>query len=305
VSDIVLWSYDASPFTQKTLRMLGLKGLAWRWVETPMMPPKDDLVALTGGYRGTPVMQIGADVYIDYQLIAAELEQRFPSPTLFPGGDRGLAFMLVKWSDAFFRTGLAVTIQLLAAQWPEAFLADRKHLFPDLDWNSAMRDSSHARSQFRVHAGLLDRQLGDGRSFLTGDAPGLADIQAHVFVWMARSYFTDVAATLLGAFVNVIAWEERMSRIGDGERNSVSATEAFARARAARPGPSVGVDAQDPLAFAAGERVVVTPDDTRRGGVEGDLVTLQWNEVAVRRRDERCGEVVVHFPRMAYRVTRA
>ena len=71
--DIILHAYDASPFTQRALKLLAIKGLAWRWVETPMMPPKDDLVALTGGYRGTPVMQIGADVYVDTQRIAREL----------------------------------------------------------------------------------------------------------------------------------------------------------------------------------------------------------------------------------------
>jgi hypothetical protein len=36
--------------------MLAIKGLDWRSVTTSMMPPKDDLIALTGGYRGTPVL---------------------------------------------------------------------------------------------------------------------------------------------------------------------------------------------------------------------------------------------------------
>jgi glutathione S-transferase len=96
-----------------------------------------------------------------------------------------------------------------------------------------------------------------------------------------------------------------MSRIGDGKRTPLGATEALARARAARPDASGRVDADDPLALAAGERVAVTPDDTQRGRVEGELMHLQWNEVALRRRDERCGEVLVHFPRLGYRVTRA
>jgi glutathione S-transferase len=73
MTDIILHHYDASPFTQKALRMLGLKKLEWRSVETPMLLPKPDLVCLTGGYRGTPVMQIGADIYIDSQRIAREL----------------------------------------------------------------------------------------------------------------------------------------------------------------------------------------------------------------------------------------
>ncbi len=103
MTDIILHHYDASPFTQKALRMLGLKKLEWRSVETPMLLPKPDLVCLTGGYRGTPVMQIGADIYIDSQRIARELERRYPEPTLFPAGDAGLGYALVKWSDDFFR----------------------------------------------------------------------------------------------------------------------------------------------------------------------------------------------------------
>ncbi|MEY2920673.1 MAG: hypothetical protein RL261_1978, partial [Pseudomonadota bacterium] len=78
MTELILHHYDASPFTQRVLRMLGIKGLEWRSVTTPMMPPKDDLLALTGGYRGTPVLQIGADVYIDSQRIARELETRYP-----------------------------------------------------------------------------------------------------------------------------------------------------------------------------------------------------------------------------------
>ena len=69
-------------------RCSAIKRARWRWVETPMMLPKEDLVALTGGYRGTPVLQIGADVYIDSQRIARELESRFPAADAFPGGER-------------------------------------------------------------------------------------------------------------------------------------------------------------------------------------------------------------------------
>jgi hypothetical protein len=50
-------------------------------------------------------------------------------------------------------------------------------------------------------------------------------------------------------------------------------------------------------------RVEVTADDTRRGAVQGTLAALDWNEVGVSRTDARCGNVVVHFPRLGYRVT--
>ena len=44
---------------------------------------------LTGGYRKTPVMQIGADIYCDTQLIMLELDKRLPAPALAAQGPRG------------------------------------------------------------------------------------------------------------------------------------------------------------------------------------------------------------------------
>ena len=168
MSDLILWSYDASPFTQKALRMLGIKGLAWRWVETPMMPPKDDLVALTGGYRGTPVLQVGADVYVDSQLIAVELERRHPQPTLFPAG-KGIELALVKWSDAFFRSGLKIALALMLPDWPDEFRQDRQYLFPDIDFETVGEDfeqhgiSRRAADIFgRAAPGGLDQLRGEG-----------------------------------------------------------------------------------------------------------------------------------------------
>ena len=50
--------------------------------------PKPNLTALTGGYRKTPVLQIGADIYCDSQLIMRELERRYPSPEFLSGRSR-------------------------------------------------------------------------------------------------------------------------------------------------------------------------------------------------------------------------
>lgn len=46
--------------------------------------PKPDLTALTGGYRKTPVLQVGADIYCDTALIARRLEQEKATPRCFP-----------------------------------------------------------------------------------------------------------------------------------------------------------------------------------------------------------------------------
>ena len=81
MSDLILHHYPTSPFAEKARLMLGFKNLAWRGVEIPPIAPKPDLTPLTGGYRRTPVLQDGADVWCDTRLIARELERRVPSPT--------------------------------------------------------------------------------------------------------------------------------------------------------------------------------------------------------------------------------
>ena len=73
MSDLILHHYPMSPFAEKARLMLGLKGLAWKSVTIPTVMPKPDVVALTGGYRRTPVLQIGADIYCDTALIAQTL----------------------------------------------------------------------------------------------------------------------------------------------------------------------------------------------------------------------------------------
>jgi glutathione S-transferase len=299
---VILWSYDASPFTQKALGMFAIKRLPFRWVETPMMPPKDDLLALTGGYRGTPVLQVGTEVFIDSQLIARELERIQPSPTLFPLGG-GLELALVRWSDAFFRSALKIVLSIGLAEWPESFRKDRQYLFPDIDFDSVGVDAAHSRSQFRAHAALLDAQLGDDRDFLGGAAPGLADVQAYPFIWMARGAFADVAAGLLSGFPSLAAWEQRMRTRWTVEREQIAAASALGEARAARLLTPESIDKADAQGLQAGQLVDVSPDDTRRGVVRGRLHVVTADRVVIRPSSETSGAQLVHFPRLGYRVT--
>src|SRR6266481_10085343 len=90
-TQIIFHNYQRSPFSEKLRLVFGLKRLAWASVEIPNMMPKPDLVALTGGYRKTPVLQIGADIYCDTKLILREIERRHPSPSFYPDGDTGTA----------------------------------------------------------------------------------------------------------------------------------------------------------------------------------------------------------------------
>ena len=84
MSQLILHHYPTSPFAEKIRLIFGYKKLAWHSVIIPRIMPKPDLTALTGGYRRTPVMQIGADIYCDTALIADLLEKIAPAPSLYP-----------------------------------------------------------------------------------------------------------------------------------------------------------------------------------------------------------------------------
>ena len=300
MSELILHHFDVSPYAEKARLMLGIKQLAWDSVQIPMIMPKPDLVALTGGYRKTPVLQVGADVYCDTNCIARELERRHPAPTLFPDGGAGVPIALAAWGDRYFEpgAGLAMTVN---EGLPADLIRDRRAFFSHMDFDAFKSRVPHLYAQLLAHTALVEEQLEDGRAYLQGARPGLADITAFYVISMVRGFLAE-AASLLAPFARLQAWEARVRAIGHGRPRAIDSAGALAVAQRSQPAPARGVDAGDRLGLRAGQRVSVTPDDYGKVPVVGDLVTLDLQEIAIRRVDERAGEVVVHFPRIGYNV---
>jgi glutathione S-transferase len=110
-----------------------------------------------------------------------------------------------------------------------------------------------------------------------------------------------VVNELLADLSRLNDWEQRVADLGEGTRTPGTAEEAFAAARAATP-EGGRVEAGDAQGLSVGTEVEVLPDDTQRGAVRGRVVAAGSNEIAVERSHPRCGTVVVHFPRLGYRV---
>ena len=100
MTELILHHYPQSPFAEKARLLLGFKGLSWRSVHISPVMPKPDLTALTGGYRKTPVLQVGADIYCDTALIARRLEQEKSAPALFPQGLELVSQSFAAWADS-------------------------------------------------------------------------------------------------------------------------------------------------------------------------------------------------------------
>ncbi|MGE0422257.1 MAG: glutathione S-transferase family protein [Reyranellaceae bacterium] len=303
MADIILHHYPTSPYAEKTRLAFGIKGLTWKSVIIPNIMPKPDLMPLTGGYRKTPVMQVGADIYCDTQIIMREIDRRFPAMPLKPPGLEGVAEALSFWADrTLFWTGVGVVMGQIGDQLPEAFKKDRSE-FSGRNFDAAALKAMtpFVRDQFYAGLSHAEAMLADGRPFLLGSLPTLADVAVYNPVWFVRQRLSPTAPPL-DRLPLLGEWATRLARFGHGVSSELSGPDALEIARAAMPDVPAGVDAHDPSGLKAGTKVTVTPDDTGKVPVSGELVTLNAHEIAVRRTDERAGELVVHFPRAGYAI---
>ena len=298
----ILHHFEASPFSEKIRIIFGFKQIAWQSSLIPRILPKPDLMPLTGGYRRTPVMQIGADVYCDTVIIMRELERRFPVPSLFPAGNSGLPWMVGQWTDrAFFLSTVNLVFGSLGDKVPKEFIEDRTRLRgAPFDINAMTAGLPHHRAQLRAHLGLIEAQLKDlARAWLLGEF-SLADVNAYMNVWYVRSNLAEVADELLADFPATRDWERRVRAIGHGRRTDISPRDALEVASRGRPVSAEPSDLADPSGCKVGDRAAVFADEFVKTEIVGEIVSLSVEQVAIRRIDPTVGEVVVHFPRAGY-----
>lgn len=306
MDQLILHHYPQSPVSEKVRVGLGIKNIAWKSVEIPRIPPKPDLMPLTGGYRRTPVLQSGAEVYCDSHCILREIERRFPEPSYYQGSNEGLVWGLAAWTDSgLFDLAVKLVLGGAVDQLPADFAEDRGRLYfgPSWDLEAFQLDQPHLAAQLRGQLAHLDQLLAVGRRFMLGDQPGLADALAYYLVWFLRGRWQP-GPTLLAEFPRIEAWETRVQALGHGRPREMTATTALEIARDAEPATAASVDPADPQGLRPGQEVTIKPDgDGGDPAVTGRLHVLEKDSVAILRSDERIGRVCVHFPRAGYRVS--
>ena len=306
MSDLIFHHYQNSPFSEKVRLMFGYKKLAWKSVFIPPVMPKPNLTALTGGYRRTPVLQIGADIYCDTALIADVLERVAPAPTLYPAEVAGLSRTLAQWADAtLFWTVIAYVFQPVAIPYllgplsPEemkGFAADRAAM----RGNAPRMSVAEATGNLKEYLRRLENMLGDGRPYLLGAQPSIADFSVYHSVWFLQ--LAQPLADILDMAPKLKAWATRMAEFGHGAPEKLRAESALEVARQSSAASIEGIPFFDTHGIARGDRVTITPTDYALDPVEGELVVSTDSEWAVRRTDPVAGEVVVHFPRIGFQL---
>lgn len=308
MTELILHHYPASPFAEKTRLMLGFKGLSWRSVLISPVMPKPDLTALTGGYRKTPVLQVGADIYCDTALIARRLDQEKAQPALLPQGQEFSVATFAAWADSvLFQHAVSLVFQpesvavRFAKAPPEvlkAFIADRAALFSG---GSATRlPAEQAKHQWPVFMARLEQQLQrEEGDFLFG-RPSLADFSVAHCLWFVKG--TPVTAPLVDQYPSVAAWLGRVLGFGHGASSEMTAGQALEVARQAQPAALPSEAFTDPNGFALGEQVTIAAVDYGVDPVQGELVYAGTEQLTLKRNDDRLGDVHVHFPRVGFRI---
>ena len=301
---LILHHYPTSPFAEKVRLMLGYKNLSWKSVVIPMVSPKPDVVALTGGYRKTPVLQIGADIYCDTALIADVLEHIQHLPTLYPEPSKGMARTLAQWADTtLFWTSMAFNMQpkglaqIFDRAPPEAakiFAEDRKAMSAGM----ARQRPQDAAAAYKSYLRRLSDML-DDRPFMLGDVPCITDFAMYHPLWFTRIR-TSVLADILNATPAVLDWMDRMAAMGHGTMEKFTAQDAIAVAAASTPADLQCDIFQDEHGIALGSQVMISAENFGLEPTHGELVAATRMHYTLRRTDERAGRVHVHFPRIGY-----
>ena len=314
MADLILHHYPSSPFSEKVRLILGHKKLAWKSVVVPMILPKPDVVALTGGYRKTPFLQIGSHMYCDSALICDVLDHLQPEPSLYPAAHKGMARVLAQWADEkLFWAAMAYNFQPKgvaqmfgggsAERWgplAKTFADDRNKMRVTMPRLPVPDATAAYKSYLRRLSNMVE-----GQPFLFGQTPCVADFAAYHPLWFTRTQ-TSATADILDATPAVLAWMDRMAALGHGTCELLSATDAIAVCRdSAMTGGEFGglwsdQPFQDEHGIPLGSRVTVTSENFGPEPTAGVLVAATRMHYTLRRTDERAGTVHVHFPRVGY-----
>jgi glutathione S-transferase len=305
--DIILHHFNTSPYAEKIRLILGHKNLAWKSVLVPNIMPKPLYTALTGGYRRVPVMQIGADVYCDTALIAAEIERRFPAQPIMANGTASWSEPIINWHDTYLFWKVArYVIGKNAAALSDDFLRDRAKMMrldlaPEANRAKGIAEAPYNLSQLHIALGWMDAALA-ATGFVSGNKFSYADFALIPSVWFLSTRVSDAPAMIQARFPKLADWLTRISAVGHGAREEISGEAALAIAHSSKPESLTGdaTKSDETTGISVGDKVAITPESFGTEAVSGVVaaispqrITLSWNGAEV-------GDVAIHFPRLGY-----
>jgi len=299
--------YPPSLFSEKVRALFGYLRMEWQSVIIPAIMPRPLLMPLSGGYRKTPIMQIGANVYCDTQVICRQLAHLAGNDTLYAAGFA--AERVAQWADSdLFRTvvslnfreaALAAQMSQLSADAIAAFQKDRAELSGGAPIVGI--PPSAAEAHFQEYLGSLESSLES--AYLFGEVASIADFSVYHCLWFVAG--NPVNASMLEDWPRVQAYMARLKAFGHGKVTEISAADAHAVGKRTEPvvPDDARVDSRLAGKLKAGQNVAVSATDYGRNPIAGSLVKWTSKEIVILRQDPEVGSIMVHFPNTGFAVS--
>ncbi len=307
----ILHHYWGSPYAEKIRLLFGYKNIEWRSCEIPVTPPRPNLARVLGGFRRTPVLQLGADFICDTRLIAEVIDDITSEPTLKPSRNYALSQMVSYWAEprvfalvgpVRFRNVEDVDGVFDGKVTLEQFSTDRMpFMHPVYDASRFGKLNASSWDHLRRYMETLETFFAEGHSFIGGDRPAFGDFSAYHNVWWLR--IPPAQTEFLARFPAIARWADRVAAFGHGVFESIGDEGAAAAAIAA-------LSANDSLRLSWDEQpdrrmnrhVDIVADDYGRDPIDGRVVAMTDRHLTIERNAEGIGKVRVHFPRVGYEV---
>ena len=301
MSQVILHHYPLSPYSEKIRLALGLKGVSWNSVDIPVWTPRPKLTPMTGGYRRTPILQVGAEFYCDTLHILRAIEELGSSGSLYPKGQEGLAKALGWWIEkGSFMNAVCLTIGNMPGL-PKELVEERRPLFRvNLDPEALRSKRATYLQRVNAHVAWLAEVLADGRKFIFGTDPSAADLSAYHPIWFARQNGGSEVNELISFATVIDPWYARVAAIGHGKSSEMTPDQAIEVAKANAPSEPHGWSSEATnVGLRRGEWVSVTPDDYGNP-VCGSILAWTPDEIVIRHEAPSVGKVNLRFPRVGF-----
>ncbi|CAI6094818.1 unnamed protein product [Clonostachys chloroleuca] len=314
IPEIVLFTYPGSPWGNKVVSYLNVRGIKYTECRQPPVMPRPDLEALGINYRRIPVLAIGRDVYFDTRLILEKLEQMIPGETLGATDAQGRAFekLFRDWAElSLFSSAVLTMPPELPVFQNETFMKDRSGLTGrSFTAEDQAKRRPAALVEMRTHFELLEDLLSDGRKWLSGSENiRLVDIHAAFPIDWLLSMPNALPAEFFGSdlyprtaeFMKRYQETDKAAARANSVKKSRGQEAAAAILSSGFADDAKGVN-KDPLELVEGQTVrVFRTDDAssaRHHFDTGKLLTLNLQEVVISRSAGPSNtEIRLHHPR--------
>lgn len=298
--------YPQSPIAEKIRITFGIMGMEWQSVQIPRIPPKPLLMPLTGGYRRTPVLQLGADIFCDSQAIAWQLGLQNSNAPAYQLSNKSLELILGSFGEAIlFSLSVRVVLTTSMGKAPEEFIKDRGSLYFEPGWTVEEMKNSLPSILLQLQAAfdLINHHLLENGPFINGDIPTYSDAVVQHCVWFLCGRW-EGGIDFIKPFDAVCKQREAIASLGHGISHDISAEQALETATKNIPNAPMGINCKFTGGLRRGQRVKIRPNGrTSDPDVIGALRYLDETVIIIDYEHEETGQVAIHFPVLGYQIS--